>query len=70
MTLTKDWIIDVLCMKIGLKKSEASKICFADEQVYTHDGEYAREFSYHPILEQSEEENKFRLIARNNELVF
>ena len=26
MTLTKDWIIDALCMKTGLKKSEASKV--------------------------------------------
>ncbi|UCF85913.1 MAG: HU family DNA-binding protein [Desulfobacteraceae bacterium] len=26
MTLTKDWIIDALCMEIGLKKSEASKV--------------------------------------------
>ena len=26
MTLTKDWIIDALCMKTVLKKSEASKV--------------------------------------------
>ena len=26
MTLTKDWIIDELCMETGLKKSEASKV--------------------------------------------
>ena len=26
MTLTKDWIIDALCMETGLKKSEASKV--------------------------------------------
>jgi integration host factor subunit alpha len=26
MALTKDWIIHALCMKTGLKKSEASKV--------------------------------------------